>query len=160
MAVYMPGVGLCTVMTMVQLPNAGMNPMPKEYTPALTLPNVPQVLDPGGVAVRPAGMVMLPPPIKADAAPGLVSVSVIEALVLTATDVGAKATVMLGVATAAMVMVTICVPVPPPFVAVTVGLKVPAAVGVPVISPVPAATLRPAGKPAAPKLVGVFVAVI
>ena len=105
-------------------------------------------------------MAMLPPPILPTEAPGLVSVSVIDALTPGNTLVGENATVMLGVATAAMVMVTICVPVPPPLVAVTVAVDDPAAEGVPVINPVPPATLRPKGNPVAPKLVGVFVAVI
>ena len=74
--------------------------------PVVTLPNVPQVFDPGGVAVRPAGMVILPLEIKAGDAPGLVRVSVIDALVLTVTDAGTKATVIDGVAAAAMVMVS------------------------------------------------------
>ena len=55
---------------------------------------------PGGVAVRPAGMEMLPALMKAGVALGLVSVSVMFALVLGVTVVGAKATVIEGVAAA------------------------------------------------------------
>lgn len=43
-------------------------------------------------------------------------------------------------------------------VAVTIALNVPIDVGVPVITPVPATTLSPGGKPVALKLVGVLVA--
>ena len=46
------------------------------------------------------------------------------------------------------------------FVAVNVTLEVPAAVGVPEIKPETVFTVRPAGNPDAPKLVGEFVAVI
>ena len=51
-------------------------------------------------------------------------------------------------------------PVPALFVALTVTLDVPPAVGVPEIKPVVVFTIRPAGKPEALKLVGEFVAVI
>jgi hypothetical protein len=51
------------------------------------------------------------------------------------------------------------VPVPPAFVALTVALKDPALLGVPEINPVAALTLRPAGNPDAPKLVGLLLAV-
>ena len=95
--------------------------------------------------MRPAGIGIRPVEIKADDPPGLVSVSVIDALVLTATDVGANATVMLGVATAAMVMVTICVPVPPPLVALMVVAPLPATVGEPERSPVAVLKLKPSG---------------
>jgi len=50
--------------------------------------------------------------------------------------------------------------VPPLLVALSVTLEVPAPVGVPEIKPATASTVRPAGNPDAPKLVGVFVAVI
>ena len=56
--------------------------------------------------MRPAGMVILPLEIKAADAPGLDSVRAIDALVLTVTDAGTKATVIDGVAAAAMVMVS------------------------------------------------------
>ena len=100
LAVYMPGVGLCTVSTMVQLPEPGILPIPNEYTPPPTLPKVPQVFVPGGVAVRPAGMVILPPLMKAGVAEGLVSVNVMLALVATGTLVGANVTAIVGVAAA------------------------------------------------------------
>jgi hypothetical protein len=45
-------------------------------------------------------------------------------------------------------------------VALTVTLEVPAPVGVPEIKPELVLTLRPAGSPVAPKLVGELVAVI
>ena len=52
-------------------------------------------------------------------------------------------------------------PVPPLLVALSVTLEVPAApVGVPEIKPETVFTVRPAGNPDAPKLVGEFVAVI
>lgn len=44
--------------------------------------------------------------------------------------------------------------------ALTVAIKVPVDVGVPVMTPVPAITLSPGGKPVALKLVGVLVAVM
>ena len=91
----------------MQLPSAGMKPMPKEYVPALTLPNVPQVFDPGGVATRPAGMAMPPALINADDAPGLVSVRVIDALAPVTTLVGANATVIDGVGTGVTVSVAV-----------------------------------------------------
>ena len=40
------------------------------------------------------------------------------------------------------------------------GMDTPAAVGIPEITPVAGSTLRPAGKPLAPKLVGLWLAVI
>jgi hypothetical protein len=50
--------------------------------------------------------------------------------------------------------------VPLALVALSVTVEVPAAVGVPEIIPLVLLTDRPAGNPVAPKLVGVFVAVI
>jgi hypothetical protein len=61
---------------------------------------------------------------------------------------------------ALMVSVRVAVPVPPALVALRVTVEVPAAVGVPEINPVALFTVNPAGNPVAPKLVGVFVAVI
>ena len=52
------------------------------------------------------------------------------------------------------------VPVPPLLVAERVTVEFPAAAGVPEIRPVEVFTERPEGKPVAPKLVGVLVAVI
>ena len=57
-------------------------------------------------------------------------------------------------------MVTTRFPFPPEFVAVTVAVEVPAVVGVPEISPVKVLTDSPGGNPVAPKLVGLFEAVI
>jgi hypothetical protein len=54
----------------------------------------------------------------------------------------------------------IAVPVPPLFAALKVTLKLPETVGVPEMTPLAVLTERPAGKPLAPKLVGLFVAVI
>lgn len=69
--------------------------------------------------------------------------------------------VITGAAAAAeTVSVRVAAPVPEPLVAVIETLKVPAAVGVPEITPVDVLTLRPAGKPVAAKFVGEFVAVI
>jgi hypothetical protein len=51
-------------------------------------------------------------------------------------------------------------PVPPVFVALSVTLEVPPAVGVPEIKPETVFTVKPAGNPVAPKLVGELVAVI
>ena len=48
-----------------------------------------------------------------------------------------------------IVIVSVAVPIPPALVALMVTLYVPAAVGVPEISPVLVLTLRPGGKPAA-----------
>ena len=85
---------------MVQLAIEGMNPMPKEYTPVPTLPKVPQLFMAGAVALRPPGMVMLPPLMNADMAPGFVSVRVIVEFATGNTLVGAKATVIDGAAAA------------------------------------------------------------
>jgi hypothetical protein len=52
------------------------------------------------------------------------------------------------------------VPVPVLLLALRLTFDVPAAVGVPEITPVVALTVRPAGKPDAPKLVGELEAVI
>jgi hypothetical protein len=57
------------------------------------------------------------------------------------------------------VRVRAAVPVPPALVALSVTLELPIALGVPVMRPVAAAILRPAGKPVAPKLVGALLAV-
>ena len=51
-------------------------------------------------------------------------------------------------------------PVPPLLVALTVTLEVPGPVGAPEIKPEPVFTVKPAGNPVAPKLVGESVAVI
>ena len=51
-------------------------------------------------------------------------------------------------------------PVPVALVALTVTLKLPAAVGVPEMTPVVVLTDSPAGKPVAFKLVGLLVAVM
>jgi hypothetical protein len=59
-----------------------------------------------------------------------------------------------------MVSVRVAFPVPALLVALSVTVDVPGAVGVPEIKPVPVFTVKPAGNPVAPKLVGVFVAVI
>ena len=50
----------------------------------------------------------------------------------------------------AIVSVSVTVPVPPLLVALSVTEDVPAALGVPVIAPVPVLTAKPAGKPVAP----------
>jgi hypothetical protein len=63
-------------------------------------------------------------------------------------------------AAAAIVSVRVALPVPPPFFAVSVTVEVPDAVGVPEINPLVLLTDNPPGNPVAPKLVGVFVAVI
>jgi hypothetical protein len=63
-------------------------------------------------------------------------------------------------APAAIVSVRVAWPVPLPLVALNVTVEVPAAVGVPEINPLVPFTDSPAGNPVAPKLVGVFVAVI
>ncbi len=60
----------------------------------------------------------------------------------------------------ATVIVSVADPVPPAFVAVIVTAALPAAVGVPLICPVAVFTASPAGNPVAPKLVGLFDAVI
>ena len=60
----------------------------------------------------------------------------------------------------AMVITNVAFPEPPPLVAMMVTLNIPTTVGVPVISPVVVLTVKPAGKPVALKLVGVFDAVI
>jgi hypothetical protein len=49
-----------------------------------------------------------------------------------------------------MVNVRLALPVPPLLVALSVTVDVPAAVGVPEISPVPLFTDKPAGNPVAP----------
>ena len=59
-----------------------------------------------------------------------------------------------------IVRVNVAVPDPALFVALSVTLEVPAAVGVPVIAPVAVSMASPAGKPEALKLIGEFDAVI
>ena len=59
-----------------------------------------------------------------------------------------------------MVRVSVALPVPPALVALIVTEEVPAAVGVPEITPVLVFTESPAGRLLAPKLVGELVAVI
>ena len=68
--------------------------------------------------------------------------------------------VITGVFAALIVKVNVAVPVPAAFVARNPMLDVPAAVGVPEMTPVAVLTESPAGKPAALKLVGFLVAVI
>jgi hypothetical protein len=57
--------------------------------------------------------------------------------------------VIAGGATA-IVTVRVALPVPPAFVALSVTVEVPAAVGVPEITPVAVFTIRPVGNPVAP----------
>ena len=66
---------------------------------------------------------------------------------------------MTGVA-GLIVKVSVALPVPPELVALMVTLYVPAVVGVPEIKPVLVFTVKPAGNPAALKLVGLLVAVM
>ena len=61
---------------------------------------------------------------------------------------------------AATVMDSVALPVPVILVAMMVTLVIPAAVGVPEITPVAVFTVRPVGRPVALKLVGVLLAVI
>lgn len=68
--------------------------------------------------------------------------------------------VTMGIAAAEIVMLKACEPVPPALVAAMVALKVPAAVGVPLITPVVAFTASPAGSPFAEKVTGVLVPVM
>ena len=66
-----------------------------------------------------------------------------------------------GVTTAGFIVRTkVALPAPPTLVALMVTLLVPAAVGVPVITPVPVLMLKPAGRPVAPYEVGLPEAVI
>jgi hypothetical protein len=58
-----------------------------------------------------------------------------------------------------MVIASVAVPVPDALVALIETFELPVAVGVPEIRPVEL-TVRPAGRPVAPKLVGELVAVI
>lgn len=59
----------------------------------------------------------------------------------------------------AIVSVSVALPVPPPLLALNATIEVPAAVGVPEITPAEL-TDKPAGNPVAPKLVGELVAVV
>ena len=58
------------------------------------------------------------------------------------------------------VNVSVALPVPPAFVALSVTVEVPVAVGVPEISPLTLFTESPDGNPVAPKLTGKLAAVI
>jgi hypothetical protein len=60
----------------------------------------------------------------------------------------------------AMVRANVAEPVPAALVALIVTLKLPAAVGVPEMTPVVVLTDSPAGKPVALKLVGLLLAVM
>jgi hypothetical protein len=57
-------------------------------------------------------------------------------------------------------MISVAVLVPPALVALIVTWYMSAVVGVPLIAPVVVFTVTPAGKPLAPKLVGLLVALI
>lgn len=65
-----------------------------------------------------------------------------------------------GAAAFPIAIASVWEPVPPAFVALIVGLNVPAAVGVPEMSPLAVFTLTPGGNPVALKLVGELLAVI
>ena len=58
------------------------------------------------------------------------------------------------------VRVRVAFPIPPLLIAVSATLNVPDALGVPETRPVAVLTERPPGKPLAPKLVGLLIAVI
>ena len=62
--------------------------------------------------------------------------------------------------TAVMVRVRVAEPVPAALVALSVTVEIPAEVGVPEINPLAVLTDNPAGKPVAPKLMGLLLAVI
>ena len=62
--------------------------------------------------------------------------------------------------TPVMLRVRVAVPVPAALVALRVTVEVPAEVGVPEINPLVVLADKPAGKPVAPKLVGLLVAVV
>src|SRR5438132_1099518 len=61
---------------------------------------------------------------------------------------------------AEIVIASGCVAVPAALLALTVALKLPAALGVPAIAPLAVFTARPGGSPEAPKLVGPLLAAI
>ena len=72
-----------------------------------------------------------------------------------------NALVIAGGAEAALIVkVNVAVPVPAALVALNATLDVPAAVGVPEMTPVAVSTESPAGNPVALKLVGLLLAVI
>jgi hypothetical protein len=58
------------------------------------------------------------------------------------------------------VMVSVALPLPPALLALMVELNVPVTLGVPLITPVLVLTLKPVGRPVAPKLVGLLLAVM
>ena len=67
---------------------------------------------------------------------------------------------MAGGVGAFIVQAKVAEPVPPALVALNVTLEVPAAVGIPEITPVVVLTESPAGNPVALRLVGLLFAVI
>ena len=71
-----------------------------------------------------------------------------------------KVLVIAGGTSGFMVKANVAEPVPFAFVALNVTLDVPAAVGVPEMTPVVVLTESPAGSPVALKLVGLLLAVI
>ena len=71
-----------------------------------------------------------------------------------------NALVIAGGCCCAIVRASVAVPVPAELVALSVTLKLPAAVGVPEITPVVVLTESPAGRPVALKLLGLLLAVI
>ena len=71
-----------------------------------------------------------------------------------------NALVIAGALCALIVKDNVAVPVPVPLVALNVTLDVPAAVGVPEMTPVAVSTESPAGNPVALKLAGLLLAVI
>src|SRR5207302_9675378 len=95
------------------------------------------------------------PPTLLDALPSEMATAVAAPMSL----VDGAAIVTVAVA-GVIVTASVWVPVPPALVALRVTVEAPAVVGVPEMSPVVALSAKPAGNPVAPKLVGLFVAVI
>ena len=142
-ALFSVGVWLFTVMVMV--PDA-VTPFAVPFTVTVVLPmavGVPEMMPVVGERDSPAGR-LLPRAYAVGANPPVPVGAVVEPADLKVNDVGLK--VRVGAVTVREKEED---PVPEPFVARIVTLKIPVWVGVPEITPVPAAQDKPAGNPTA-----------
>ena len=104
------------------------------------------------MAVRLPGVIIPVPPVKVAVRLLLVPLAMVAGL--------ATKLVITGTGGTLTVSTSVAVPVPPALAALMVTLVVPAAAGVPDMRPLAVFTLKPAGRPAALKLVGPLLAVM
>ncbi|MEO5960560.1 MAG: hypothetical protein ABIR80_15715 [Opitutaceae bacterium] len=144
-----------TVIANVALPVPAAFEAPNDTLVAPTVVGVPVMTPVAATMLKPAGSGL------AEKLVGAPDAVIVKLNGVPTVAVAASELVIVGLTGAApMVSVNVAVPVPTALLALRVTVETPAAVGVPPIAPVVALTVRPAGRPVAPKLVGSPVAAI